>query len=144
MTKKNTYIAISAVVVVLALLTPFLMRKYSNEPAENYEMDNSSKMVTGSDTETFSGTISAVDTSCFSDGICSVTVDGKKIILVQGGRGLPPDTKVGRLIGVDSVGDLSQRIGSYANVYARLTPTGDYTIYGNNDYYVEVVMISDK
>ncbi|MDB5238973.1 MAG: hypothetical protein JWO00_308 [Candidatus Parcubacteria bacterium] len=102
------------------------------------------KLVTGSDAETFSGTISAVDTSCFSDGICSVMVDTKKVILVKGGRGLSPTTTVGRLLGVDSIGDLEQKIGQHANVYATTTPEGDYSIYGSSDYYVEVVDLQDK
>ena len=131
------------IIVVLAIAALSLMRKYNNEPTENYGDNTSSKTTTGSDIETFSGTISAVDTGCLADAVCSVTVDGKKIILVKGGRALPPDTIVGKLIGV-AIGDLKQKIGAYANVYAGLTPEGDYTLYGNSDYYVEVVMISGK
>lgn len=96
------------------------------------------KMVTGSNLETFSGTIEAVDTGCFADATCSVTVDGKKIILVTGGRGMDPNAPVGKLIGVPSIGDLEAKIGSHANVYAGMTETGDYTLYGNDKYYVEV------
>jgi hypothetical protein len=99
------------------------------------------KMVTGSDLETFSGIITAVDTGCFSDAICSVTVNEKKVILVKGGRGLPPNTAVGKLVGVESIGDLETKIGQHANVYAGVTPEGDYSIYGNDKYYVEVVNI---
>ena len=100
-----------------------------------------SKMVTGSDLETFSGTITAVDTGCFYDAICSVSVDGKKIVLVKGGRGLPPDTVVGKLIGVESIGDLESKIGKHANVYAGVIAEGEYSIYGNDKYYVEVIDI---
>lgn len=101
------------------------------------------KLVTGSDTETFSGTITAVNTGCFSDMICSVTVDDKEIILVKGGRGMPADTKVGTLIGVESIGDLEGKIGAHANVYATTTPEGDYSLYGSDLYYVEVVDIKE-
>ncbi len=97
------------------------------------------KMVTGSDLETFSGTITAVDTGCFYDAVCSVTVDGKKIVLVKGGRGLPADTVVGKLIGVASIGDLEKKIGEHANVYAGVTGEKEYSIYGNAKYYVEVI-----
>lgn len=97
------------------------------------------KMVTGTDQETFSGTITAVDTGCFSDAICSVTVDGKKIILVQGGRGQSSDAVVGKLVGVGSIGELEQKIGEHANVYAAPMPDGAYSLYGNDKYYVEVV-----
>ena len=87
---------------------------------------------------TFSGEIEAVDTGCFADGICSVTVDGKEVILLAGLRMSPPP--VGKLIGAESIGDLENFIGGTAHVYATTTSEGDadYTLYGSTDYYVEV------
>lgn len=96
------------------------------------------KMVTGSDKETFSGKITAVDTGCFVDAVCSVSVDGKKIILMTGGIRMNPDQEVGKLVGVESIGDLEGKIGVHANVYAAPTREGDYTLYGSSKYYVEV------
>lgn len=91
------------------------------------------------DGETFSGKIEAVDTGCFADGVCSVTVGGKEVILLAGMRlgTIPP---VGSLKGVDSIGDLEGKIGSTAKVYAAKTTEGgaDYTLYGSASYYVEV------
>jgi hypothetical protein len=90
-------------------------------------------------TPTFSGTIQAVETACFADGICSVTIDGKKVILIAGFRMSPPP--VGSLKGVDSIGDLEEKVGATARVYAaRATEEGyDYTLYGSSKYFVEVV-----
>lgn len=142
---KKIYIAVG--VILLAVIAFVLLQKYDADFIKNSETGDKTqdgKLVTGSDKETFSGTIEAVDTGCFYDAVCSVTVSGKKIILIAGGRGLPPDTKVGRLIGVDSVGDLEQKIGEHANVYATTTPEGDYSIYGNDNYYVEVVTIKQN
>lgn len=143
--KKNIYIAIGVVgFVVVALL---LVNKYNSNPATDVDTKSNipqGKLVTGSDSETFSGTITAVDTGCFSDGVCSVSVDGKKVVLVKGGRGMSQDVKVGKLIGVDSIGDLEQKIGEHANVFATTTPEGDYSLYGNSLYYVEVVKITPK
>ncbi|HYE23467.1 MAG TPA: peptidoglycan-binding domain-containing protein [Candidatus Paceibacterota bacterium] len=86
----------------------------------------------------FSGEIEAVDTGCFADGICSVTVDGKEVILLAGLRIDPPP--VGSLKGVESIGDLESMIGATAHVYATTTTESDadYTLYGSTDYYVEV------
>jgi hypothetical protein len=85
---------------------------------------------------TFSGTISAFDTACFADGICSVTVGGKVVIIQAGYRiNVPP---VGALEGVESIGDLDKKIGHMADVYAAKTATGEYTLYGNTAYYVKV------
>lgn len=97
--------------------------------------------ISGSTTETFSGTITAVDTGCFYDAVCSVSINGKKVVLVKGGRGMSPDIKVGKLLGVESIGDLEQKIGSHANVYATTTPEGEWSLYGNDQYFVEVVTV---
>lgn len=89
--------------------------------------------------ETFTGTISAVDTACFADGVCSVTVDGKKVVLLAGLRiNIPP---VGSLQGVASIGDLEDKIGSEAKVYAAVSSDEgyDYTLYGSTAYYVSVL-----
>ena len=87
---------------------------------------------------TFSGTIEKVRTDCFADGICSVTIDGKEVIVLTGMRIDPPP--VGKLMGVDSIGDLEKMIGAKAHVYAATTTEGgaDYTLYGSHDYYVKV------
>lgn len=130
---------IVAAIVAVALAAPFIVQKYAPGPAS----PAGGKLVTGSATETFSGTITAVDTGCFYDATCSVSVDGKKIILITGGRSMSPDVKVGRLIGVDSVGDLEQKIGAHANVYATTTAEGDWSLYGNENYYVEVVTLKN-
>lgn len=89
---------------------------------------------------TFTGTISAVNTGCFADGICSVTIHGKEVILLAGFR-VPPIPEVGSLKGVDSIGDLENEIGSKAEVYAAPTTEGDaeYTLYGSTSYYVKVL-----
>lgn len=89
--------------------------------------------------ETFSGKIEAVNTGCFADGICSVTISGKEVIILTGMRAgvIPP---VGSLKGVDSIGDLEGKIGATAKVYAAKTTEGDadYTLYGSKNYYVDV------
>lgn len=95
---------------------------------------------TPAETATFSGTISAVDTACFADGICSVTIGGKKVIVMAGYR-LDTAPPLGSLKGVDSVGDLEGKIGSKAEVYAAKTTDGgnDYTLYGSTAFYVKVL-----
>ena len=142
MTKQNKYILIGVVVVILAIVAFVWIENSGPKPVENTEVGNVQGAETGA--KRFSGTVSAVDTGCFADSVCSVTIDGKKVILLQGGRSLSPDTIVGKLIGVNSIGDIEGKMGAFANVYAGLTPEGDYTLYGNSDYYVEITMISGK
>ncbi len=89
---------------------------------------------------TFTGKITAVDTSCFADGVCSVTVGDKKVVLLAGLR-MPPIPPVGSLQGVESIGDLENEIGSEAEVYATTAKEegADYTLYGSTAYYVKVI-----
>lgn len=82
--------------------------------------------------ETFSGTLTAVSTACFSDGICSATIDGKVLILAQGWK----QGAVGEVRFVDGIGGLESSIGSNVHAFAQKTSTG-YTLYGSNDYYIE-------
>lgn len=84
--------------------------------------------------EYFEGTITAFSTGCFADGECSITVDGKKIITTIGWS----QQTVGSIYGsVTSIGDIGNKIGSHAKVYAQKTSDG-YTLYGASNYYIEV------
>lgn len=142
---KNSYVSVFAILFVIAVLA--VMYIYGNPSPANPDMGNNppqGKMVTGSDLETFSGTITAVNTGCFADGICSVTVDDKEVILLTGWGGMAEGVVMGKLIGVESIGDLEGKIGSHANVYAGLTPEGKHTLYGNANYYVEVVTLNNN
>lgn len=87
--------------------------------------------------ENFEGTIQSVSTACFSDGECSVTIDGKKVVTTIGWS----QEIVGSIKGtVSSIGDIqTSKIGARAKVYARKTVDGNYTLYGNSQYYIEVM-----
>ncbi|MES3031735.1 MAG: hypothetical protein V4699_00630 [Patescibacteria group bacterium] len=141
MSEKNKYILIGVAVVVLVIIATVWINKSGQTPVAN-ETGDVQGTETESNAKTFSGTVSAVDMGCTYDMDCSVTIDGKKIILARGG--LAPTVPVGKLIGVNSIGDIKGKIGAFANVYAGLTPEGDYTLYGNADYYVEITTISGK
>lgn len=82
---------------------------------------------------TFEGTVTAYSTACFSDGICSITVDGKKVVTTIGWS----QQIVGTVRGISDFGAISSNIGSHAKVYAQKTDDG-YTLYGNANYYVEI------
>lgn len=84
-------------------------------------------------TETFEGTITAYSTACFSDGECSITVDGKKVVTTIGRY----QQVVGKVTGIPDFGSIENKVGTHAKVYARKTTDG-YTLYGSADYYVHV------
>lgn len=87
--------------------------------------------------EQFSGKIESVNTGCFSDGVCSVTISGRVVELIVGSRALG-EVKVGQLLGVESIGDLEALIGTSADVYALRKNAKLYTLYGSSGYYVQV------
>jgi hypothetical protein len=139
-TSAKIYVAMGVFVLVLAIAIPTVILKKGSSPqfpSTGISPSNSPGLGIG----TFSGKISKVDAGCSSGVDCSVTVSGRKIILFQ--EGLPQDTIAGRITGINSMSDLSGQIGSFASVYAGLTPSGDYTIYGNSSYYIEVFTLDN-
>ncbi len=95
--------------------------------------------------ETFSGTVNSVSTYCYSDGTCSVIVDGREVITTIGWKQGP----VGSIKwnGISHQDDLNDLVGHKVTVYAlrigsesvALPPLADtFTLYGSNDYYISV------
>jgi hypothetical protein len=83
----------------------------------------------------FTGVLQSVDTGCFADGECSVTVDGKHVTLLVGRS----QETVGSIVGAPSIGDLESYIGKSVEVYARDNSDGTYSLYGSEGFYVKVV-----
>lgn len=84
--------------------------------------------------EKFAGKISEIHTGCFSDGECYAIIDGKHVTLLWGWT----QETVGKVIGVESIGDLAKHTGETVNVYANKLRDGSYTLYGNADYFIEL------
>ncbi|HEY0908463.1 MAG TPA: hypothetical protein VGE35_03900 [Candidatus Paceibacterota bacterium] len=127
--KRNTYIIGGAILVLAAAFSAYSLMR---------EPDVAAPVAANTDGAKFSGKITAVETGCYYDATCSVTIGGKKVIVTTGGRGPWQEKPVGRILGADSIGDLESRIGDRANVYATTTETGDYTLYGDTNFYIEV------
>ena len=90
-----------------------------------------SSPVADSTAEMFEGKVTAYSTSCFADGECSITVDGKKVVTTVGWS----QATVGKVLGIPDFGSIEQNIGAHAKVYAKKTSDG-YTLYGSTDYYI--------
>ncbi len=82
----------------------------------------------------FEGTVTGYSTGCFSDGICSISVDGKKIITTIGRS----QEILGKVLGIPDFSAIENNIGAHAKVYAKKVEDG-YTLYGDADYYIEVI-----
>lgn len=85
----------------------------------------------GVSTIQFSGTLETVSTACFADGVCSATVDGNLVVLIEGWR----QGVVGEVQFDDGIGGLESSIGQTVNVYAAQID-GVYTLYGSEEYYI--------
>ncbi len=85
--------------------------------------------------DTFTGKLEEVNTGCFSDGECYVTVSGKHVTVIMGWS----QETVGTIIGSPSIGDLESMIGKDIEVYAQELTDGTYTLYGSEGFYVKVL-----
>jgi eight-cysteine-cluster-containing protein len=84
--------------------------------------------------DTFTGTLTKVDTGCFSDGECYVEAGGKHVTAIMGWS----QETVGTIQGVPGFGDLESHIGEQVEVYAQRLGEGNYTLYGNTGFYIKV------
>ncbi len=96
--------------------------------------------VTPKPKDTFSGTLTEVNTGCFADGECYAVVGGKHVTLTIGWS----QETVGSVVGAPSIGDLESYIGETATVYAKPLPDGTFTLYGNASYYLAVTPKTPK
>ena len=80
------------------------------------------------------GKLTEVNTGCFADGECYAVVDGKKVTLLIGWY----QGKVGKILGADSIGDLEAFIGTDATVFAGQDADGNYSLLGNEMFYIQV------
>ena len=128
MKKIQTKNIIKTLVVSAILITVFMIYKSTQKVTQVVEIK---------DVKRFTGKVENFDTGCFVDATCSITISGKKVILVTGGRSMGP-APVGSLLGVESIGDIDKKIGSEAEVYADKLSENEYSLYGDKDYYVKV------
>lgn len=75
-----------------------------------------------------------MNTGCFADGECFITIDGKHVTTTWGWT----QEIVGSVKGVEGFGDLEQHIGKQVEVYANKLENGDYTLYGDASYFIEL------
>lgn len=133
MTKLNKFLLVIIVIGIGLLFT----QKYWVTPFVDFILSKETTLDGNTKGYRWTGKISAVDTSCFFDGVCSVTVGGKKVIVVEGMKA-EPTKEVGSLLGVESISDIENKIGKQASVFADKNIRGEYTLYGSRDYYIEI------
>ncbi len=87
---------------------------------------------TTSDEQHLTGKITALDNGCWSDGICKIQIDNKAWVTYNIGRNLN-HLPIGNVEG-------ELKIGVKVEVYGEKDGTGgDYTIVGNENYYIKVI-----
>ncbi len=97
---------------------------------------SSGKQTPVQDPEKFTGKLKEVNTGCFSDGECYIVVDSKHVTVLWGWT----EETVGSIRNEEGgIGELEKHIGSSTMVYANKLSDGTYTLYGNAEYYVELM-----
>jgi hypothetical protein len=143
---KNILILGAIIIVVLSLILVFGKPKETSAPApvpvDTATNTDTEAIPTTTETpttklkaDTFTGTLTKVDTGCFADGECFVEVDGKKVTALIGFS----RDEVGSVIGVDGFGDLESFIGKQVEVYAQDNSDGTYTLYGSKGFYIKTL-----
>ncbi len=145
---KNILILGAIIIVVLSLILVFGKPKQTSAPApvpttvDTATNTDTKTTTTTPDTpptklkaDTFTGTLTKVDTGCFADGECYVEVDGKKVTALIGFS----RDKVGSIMGAEGFGDLESHVGKKVEVYAQDNSDGTYTLYGSAGFYIKVL-----
>lgn len=128
---------ILGLVIVAIIGIVVVSRNKTNEPVDtdNGRLGDTSGEVVAQAPVTFSGKLQEVNTGCFADGECFVTVDGKHVRVLMGWS---RDT-VGKVLGGDgSIGGLEGSLGKDVEVYANKLDETNYTLYGSETYYVKL------
>lgn len=89
----------------------------------------------------FTGIITEINNGCWADGICSIKVDNKWIVAEIGGLRSPnskPEIR-GSLTGINFSQDTNKYIGKSVEVYTKQTDGDNFTIYGNENYYIKLL-----
>jgi len=137
---KNTGIFFGIAVVLVA--GSVLLFSDSAEAPDALQADQSEELGTEAEkaesklpagTISFGGTLDAVSTACFADGVCSATIEGKTVILIEGFR----QGVVGEVRFEDGIGGLEAHVGNPVGVFAEIVSEGEYTLYGSEEYYIE-------
>ena len=81
--------------------------------------------------------ITAVDDSCKFDGICSMTIGGVRVITTMGRMAGTDIEPLGQIIGLNGV--YNKQIGKTANVYARKLSSTEFTLYGSENFFIEIL-----
>lgn len=124
------------VLIVLGLYLLLTQEKWVT-PLTNYilSFENKEDVKVGS---RWTGKINAVKNDCIFDGMCTITVSDVEVVVVAGMVPLQDGEEVGKLIGVESVGDMERYIGKEANVFARKINSNLFTLYGNKEFFIEL------
>lgn len=91
-----------------------------------------------STTVKFKGVITNVKNECWSDGICSVEVNGKWWIIITEGLTENIHKEHGQTIGIQFTKD-NESIGKKVAVYAKIRNSNKLTLEGSKTYYVKVI-----
>lgn len=123
-------------IIVLLIIAFLLYRAGEQKPNDADRVDNNGELVDSqSEAQLFTGTLTEFNPGCYVDGECYAIVDGKHVTIA---RGWSQET-VGSVTGTDSgMGGLESHIGGEVEVYAQYLDENTYTLYGSEDYYIDI------
>jgi len=99
--------------------------------------------------ERFSGIITKINYECHVDGICSIKIDNRDVIVTQGGLRPPGENiqplAMGSLNGINLNGENEEDyIGKEVDAYVGKISENNYTLYGDKNYFITLKNNSSK
>ncbi len=126
------------VLIIIGLGLLFTQKKWVPNFVD-YLISRETKVIPYEEGYKWSGSISGIRQDCADDGVCSITVSGREIIVESGFRVYNPNEKVGTLFGFDSVSEAKNHIGERVEVYVAKLENGKFTLYGKSEYYIKLL-----
>lgn len=126
--------------LVISIFSYLIVSPKTNKVVNNAKQETS-EVVTKTDVVRFKGVVTNVHNGCWSDGICSIEVDGKWWVPIIMGGLRPPDSKPeiqGEVVGIVFNED-NESLGKKVEVYAKKIDENSLTIFGSKEYYVRVI-----
>lgn len=132
--KKLNIILLILIIIGLGLIAT---QKYWVDSLVNYIL--TFDKLAHSDEDKWSGKVTSVDNSCIFDGVCSLTVEGKIVIISDGFRAPEKDFEYGDISSINDLGGVDKALGKKVSIYAKKNLDGTYTIKGSTAYYIKLI-----
>ena len=132
-------ILFGAVILLALVATIYFVVDYGHRTKTSGSVPNAKTADTVAEIK-ITGTVTDVKNDCWVDGVCSIQVDNKWWIPINGGMvepGSEPKIK-GEVKGIQ-FDERKSSLGKKVEIFGQIFATDTISLYGNADYYVHTI-----